>query len=151
MRIGFDRFTTGSQEAAQRAIQIMQRYGHHQIDTEILLLALIEQPQGGITPLLQFLKVDENALSERLDRMLRTGPPGEVVPVGEGQVSITPRLVQIIDLANEQAIQLGEEHISSEHIFLAIFDEHDTAAARLLEEAGLTRDRVYEAMRQRRA
>ena len=38
----FDRFTERAQEAAQRAAEIIQRYGHNQIDTEHILLALIE-------------------------------------------------------------------------------------------------------------
>ena len=42
----FDRFTERAQEAAQRSAEIIQRYGHNQIDTEHILLALIEQPQG---------------------------------------------------------------------------------------------------------
>ncbi len=54
----FDRFTERAQEAAQRAAEIIQRYGHNQIDTEHILLALIEQPQGVITQLLEILKVD---------------------------------------------------------------------------------------------
>ena len=58
----FDRFTERAQEAAQRAAEIIQRYGHNQIDTEHILLALIEQPQGVIPQILEFLKVDADAL-----------------------------------------------------------------------------------------
>ena len=54
----FDRFTERAQEAAQRAAEIIQRYGHNQIDTEHILLALIEQPQGVIPQILEYLKVD---------------------------------------------------------------------------------------------
>ena len=148
--IRFDRFTTSAQEVAQRAAEIMQRYSHHQIDTEHLLLALIEQPQGGISQLLEFLKVDANALSEGLDDILRTGPKGDVVDVGPGQIAITARVPQIIDLAIEESNGLKDELISNEHLFLAIFSEHDTPAVRLLEGAGLTRDRVYDAIQQMR-
>ena len=56
----FDRFTERAQEAAQRAAEIIQRYGHNQIDTEHILLALIEQPQGVIPQILEILKVDAN-------------------------------------------------------------------------------------------
>src|SRR6266545_2661415 len=108
--ISIDRFTKSAQEVAQRAAEIMQRYSHNQIDTEHLLLALIEQPQGGISPLLEFLKVDPNALSEGLDDNLRTGPKGDIVEVGAGQISITPRVVRILDLANEEANRLKDEH-----------------------------------------
>jgi len=144
----FDRFTERAQEAAQRAAEIIQRYGHNQIDTEHILLALIEQPQGVIPQILDLLKVDSAALSERLDYILRTSPKANIFGGGAGQIFITPRVKRIIDLANEEANRLKDEYISTEHIFLAIMSERTTPAARLLEGAGVTRERVYEAIQQ---
>ena len=148
--ISIDRFTKSAQEVPQRAAEIMQRYSHNQMDTEHILLALMEQPQGVIPQLLEFLKVDANALAERLDDNLRSEPTGDIVEVGAGQISITPRVVRILELANEEANRLKDEQISTEHIFLEILSEQNTPAARLLEGAGLTRDRVYDAIRQMR-
>ncbi|MGB8252224.1 MAG: AAA family ATPase, partial [Anaerolineaceae bacterium] len=144
----FDRFTERAQEAAQRAAEIIQRYGHNQIDTEHILLALIEQPQGAIPQLLEYLKVEASGLTERLDFILRTSPKANIFGSGAGQIFITPRVKRIIDLANEEANKLKDEYISTEHIFLAILSERNTPAARLLEGAGLTRDRVFEAVQQ---
>jgi ATP-dependent Clp protease ATP-binding subunit ClpC len=144
----FDRFTERAQEAAQRAAEIIQRYGHNQIDTEHILLALIEQPQGVISQILEYLKVDANSLTERLDYILRTSPKANIFGGGAGQIFITPRVKRIIDLANEEANRLKDEYISTEHIFLAILSERSTPAARLLEGAGVTRERVYEAVQQ---
>ena len=144
----FDRFTERAQEAAQRAAEIIQRYGHNQIDTEHILLALIEQPQGVIPQILELLKVDATALTERLDYILRTSPKANIFGGGAGQIFITPRVKRIIDLANEEANRLRDEYISTEHIFLAILSERSTPAARLLEGAGVNRDRVYDAVQQ---
>ncbi len=146
----FDRFTERAQEAAQRAAEIIQRYGHNQIDTEHILLALIEQPQGVIPQILEILKVDPALLIERLDYTLRTSPKANIFGGGAGQIFITPRVKRIIDLANEEASRLKDEYISTEHIFLAILSERNTPAARLLENAGLTRERVYDAVLQLR-
>jgi ATP-dependent Clp protease ATP-binding subunit ClpC len=146
----FDRFTERAQEAAQRSAEIIQRYGHNQIDTEHILLALIEQPQGVITQILETLNVDANALTERLDYILRTSPKANIFGGGAGQIFITPRVKRIIDLANEEANRLKDEYISTEHIFLAILSERSTPAARLLEGAGVTRERVNEAVQQLR-
>jgi len=146
----FDRFTERAQEAAQRAAEIIQRYGHNQIDTEHILLALIEQPQGVISQLLELLKVDANALAERLDYILRTSPKASIFGGGAGQIFITPRVKRIIDLANEEANRMKDEYISTEHLFLAILSERNTPAARLLEGAGITRDRVYDSIQQLR-
>ncbi|MFO7623681.1 MAG: AAA family ATPase [Anaerolineales bacterium] len=144
----FDRFTERAQEAAQRAAEIIQRYGHNQIDTEHILLALIEQPQGVIPQILDMLKVDAAGLTERLDYILRTSPKANIFGGGAGQIFITPRVKRIIDLANEEANRLKDEYISTEHIFLAILNERSTPAARLLEGAGVTRERVYETVQQ---
>ena len=146
----FDRFTERAQEAAQRAAEIIQRYGHNQIDTEHILLALIEQPEGVIPQILEILKIDPSILEERLDYILRTSPKASIFGGGAGQVFITPRVKRIIDLANEEASRLKDEYISTEHIFLAILSEKNTPAARLLEGSGINRERVVEAINQLR-
>jgi ATP-dependent Clp protease ATP-binding subunit ClpC len=146
----FDRFTERAQEAAQRAAEIIQRYGHNQIDTEHILLALIEQPGGVIPQILQNLNINAEALSDRLDQTLRMTPKANIFGSGAGQIFITPRVKRIIDLANEEANRLKDEYISTEHIFLAILSERNTSASRILESAGLTRDRVLEAIQQMR-
>jgi len=146
----FDRFTERAQEAAQRAADIIQRYGHNQIDTEHILLALIEQPQGVVLQILEILKVDPQILEERLDYILKTSPKASIFGGGAGQIFITPRVKRIIDLANEEASKLKDEYISTEHLFLAILSEKNTPAARLLETTGLTKERVSEAIIQLR-
>jgi ATP-dependent Clp protease ATP-binding subunit ClpC len=110
------------------------------------LLALIDQPQGVIPQILDHLKVDATGLTERLDYILRTSPKANIFGGGAGQIFITPRVKRIIDLANEEANRLKDEYISTEHIFLAILNERSTPAARLLEGAGVTRERVYESI-----
>ena len=142
----FDRFTERAQEAAQRAAEIIQRYGHNQIDTEHILLALIEQPDGVISQLLDILKIDPENFKERLDYILRTSPKANIFGGGTGQVFITPRVKRIIDQANQEANRLKDEYISTEHIFLAILGERNTPAARLLEDLGINRQRVMDAV-----
>ncbi|MDX1436942.1 MAG: AAA family ATPase [Anaerolineales bacterium] len=144
----FDRFTERAQEAAQRAAEIIQRYGHTQIDTEHILMALIEQPNGVIPQILDILAIDAEPILDKLDNILRTNPRTNIYGGGAGQIFITPRVKRIIDLANEEANKLKDEYISTEHIFLAILSERSTPSARLLETAGVTRERVYDAIQQ---
>ena len=146
----FDRFTERAQEAAQRAAEIIQRYGHNQIDTEHILLALIEQPNGAIPQILENLNISQEALVERIDSTLKSSPKANIFGGGAGQIFITPRVKRIIDLANEEANRLKDEYISTEHLFLAILSERNTPAARMLESAGLTRDRVLTAVQELR-
>ena len=142
----FDRFTERAQEAAQRAAEIIQRYGHNQIDTEHILLALIEQPQGVISQMLEILKVDAENFKERLDYILRTSPKANIFGGGAGQVFITPRVKRIVDQANQEANRLKDEYISTEHLFLAILTERNTPASRLMEDLAITRQRVLDAV-----
>jgi ATP-dependent Clp protease ATP-binding subunit ClpC len=145
----FDRFTELAQDAAARAYEIMQRYTHTQLDTEHLLLALLEQPQGVIAQVLEKLNVDVEVVEERLDEALRSAPKVFMPNLGQvGQVYITPRVKRVFDLANEEADRLKDEYISTEHIFLAIVTVRDGAASRLLNDFGVTRDRVLEILQE---
>ncbi len=144
----FDRFTERAQDAAQRAADIIQRYGHNQIDTEHILLSLIEQPQGVIPQILERLNVDIEDLTDRIDHQLRTTPKANIYGGGAGQIFITPRVKRVVDMANQEANRLNDEYISTEHIFLAILSERNTAIARLLTEVGITKDRVYDAVKE---
>ncbi len=143
----FDRFTERAQDAAQRAAEIIQRYGHNQIDTEHILLALIEQPEGVITQILERLNIDIQSLTDKIDQQLRASPKANIYGGGAGQIFITPRVKRVVDMANEEANRLEDEYISTEHIFLAILSERNTAIARLLSEEGITKERVYEAVK----
>ena len=149
----FDRFTERAQDAAARAYEILQRYGHNQVDTEHILLALLEQEDGAIPQLLARLKVDAAAIRERLDEVLRASPRAAIyggAGGNTGQVYITPRVKRIIDLATEEANQLRDEYISTEHIFLAILKERNTSVARVLAGHNITRERAAAAIRELR-
>ena len=146
----FDRFTERAQDAAQRAAEIIQRYGHNQIDTEHILLALIEQPQGVITQILERLNIDIDHISELIDQQLRGSPKANIYGGGAGQIFITPRVKRVVDMANEEANRLDDEYISTEHLFLAILSERNTAISRLLSDEGITKDRVYDAIKETR-
>jgi len=143
-----DRFTERAQDAAMRAYEILQRYGHNQVDTEHLLLALLEQPEGVIPQLLEKLGVDLQVMQARLDSVLRASPRAAVYGGGTGQVFITPRMKRVLDQANREASRLRDEYISTEHIFLAIVSERNTPSARILSDAGVTKDRVYDAIKE---
>ncbi len=97
----FDRFTERAQEAAQRAAEIIQRYGHNQIDTEHILLALIEQPGGVIPQILEKLSVSPEALTERLNATLRASPKAISFGGVPGRSS-SPRGEKNIDLATRK-------------------------------------------------
>ncbi|MEE9617236.1 MAG: AAA family ATPase [Anaerolineae bacterium] len=144
-----DRFTERAQDAAQRAVEVMTRYGHTQVDTEHLLLALLEQPEGVIPQILERLGVDVDQIQQRLDDVLRASSKAGVYGGGGvGQVFITPRVKRALELANDEANRLKDDYISTEHIFLAIASERNTPVARILRESGVTKKRIYDAVKE---
>jgi ATP-dependent Clp protease ATP-binding subunit ClpC len=143
----YERFTERAQDAAMRAAEILSRYGHNSVDTEHLLLALLEQADGVIPQILEKLTVNVDAMRERLDEILRASPKAAIYGGGAGQVFITPRAKRIIDIANEEANRLRDEYISTEHIFLAILTERNTAVAKIMTDNNITRERVYDAIK----
>src|SRR5574342_404303 len=140
----FERFTERAQDAAARAYEILQRYGHNQVDTEHILLALLEQPEGVIPQILEKLSVDQELIKKRLDDVLRASPKAAIYGGGTGQVFITPRVKRIVDLANDEASRFKDEYISTEHLFLAVCSERGTPSARILQELGVTKAKVVD-------
>ncbi len=143
-----DRFTERAQDAAQRAVEIMTRYGHTQVDIEHILLALLEQPEGVILQIMEKLGADVEQINQRLDDILKASPKAGIYGGGGvGQVFITPRVKRVLDLANDEANRLKDDYISTEHLFLAIASERNTPAARILRENGMTKNRILDAVK----
>ena len=147
----FDRFTERAQEAAQRAVELMTRYGHSQVDVEHLLLALIQQAQGTVPAILTELGTNPEQFDQALDGLLRQSPrPGIYGARGGQQVFITPRVKRVLDLSQEEATALKDEYISPEHLLLAITQEQNTPVTKLLAEHNITRTRILEVVQKMR-
>ncbi|HNZ14681.1 MAG TPA: AAA family ATPase [Anaerolineaceae bacterium] len=146
----FDKFSERAQDAAARAAEIITRYGHNQVDSEHILLALIEQPDGIVSQIFEMLKVDTIAVVDRLDEILRTTPKANIFGGASGQIFLTPRVKMVVDLAKTEATRLGDEYISTEHLLLAILAERNTQLARLLESHNITHQAVTDAIHELR-
>ena len=99
----FDKFTERAQDAAARAYQIVQRYSHSQVDTEHLYMALLEQNDGAVALILDYLKVDAAAMTDRVDETLKKAPKVNVYGGGVGQIFYTPRIRTVLELAQSEA------------------------------------------------
>ncbi|MDQ1592774.1 MAG: ATP-dependent Clp protease ATP-binding subunit ClpB [Pyrinomonadaceae bacterium] len=130
-----ERFTLRGQEAIQTAIEQAERNQHQQVEPEHLLVAMLEQPEGIVRPLigkiganLQVVLNDAQAAINRLPK------------VQGGQQYFSPRLTQIFTAAQKQAEAMQDEYISTEHLLLALVDEKDGAAGRILRQHGVNRE-----------
>jgi ATP-dependent Clp protease ATP-binding subunit ClpB len=143
-----NRLTEKAQEALRAAQSEATRLGHQQLDVEHLLLALLDQ-EGGLTrSVLDKTGVDADLVRQRLETELARLPKVSSASGGAGEVYITGRLNKVLVQAEDEAKQLKDDYVSVEHILLAIVDERSGTAARILNELGLTRDKLMQALRQ---
>jgi ATP-dependent Clp protease ATP-binding subunit ClpB len=124
-------------QAAQQAAQQLQ---HATVEPEHLLLALLEQENGLVPTLLQRLEVAPGPLSARV-RATLDNRPKQVGGGGEPQVGQALRAVLMA--AFDEMAQLKDEYVSTEHLLLGMLAQPSGEATRLLQQAGVTRDRVY--------
>lgn len=140
-----DKLTLKAQEALQEAKNIADKHNHQQIDVEHLLLALVEQSEGIVVPILQKIGVDVDQLKSRLAEHLSSLPQ---VYGGGGieQIYLTPRLNKTLENAWQEAQAMKDEYMSTEHILLAIAEEAEPSSPQILKGMGATKDRIYEAL-----
>jgi ATP-dependent Clp protease ATP-binding subunit ClpB len=136
-----NRLTQKSQEALHDAQTKALRFGHTEVDGEHLLLALLDQAEGLVLPLLARAGADPDRLREDLERELERRPKVSGPGSSPGQVYVTQRLSRLLDAADREARRLKDEYVSVEHLVVALLDEGSASAAgRLLREQGLTKD-----------
>ncbi len=144
----FERFTNQTKEAIAHSQQILQRYQHNQLDTEHILLALLEQ-EGGVVPrVLEAAGVDPDGLISALERELGTRPQVQVGGGDTQQIYLTPHTHRVLDLAWQQAQKMGDSFIAAEHILLAIIEDGQTEAGEVLADLGLTVEETLQALQQ---
>ncbi|HEV7529072.1 MAG TPA: ATP-dependent chaperone ClpB [Solirubrobacteraceae bacterium] len=142
-----NRLTTKSQEALHDAQTKALRYGHTELDTDHLLLALLEQPEGLAPRLLMRADVDTGALRSAVEGVLEGRPRVSGPGAAEGQVSATRALARVLDGAEQEAQRLKDEYVSVEHLLLAMLSSgNDTIAGRLLAEHGADRERLLDVL-----
>jgi ATP-dependent Clp protease ATP-binding subunit ClpB len=140
----FDKFTLKAQEVIQNSQEIASKKGHQQIEPEHLLYALLEQREGIIPPLLGKIGVKEDAILHDLKEALDQSP--SVSGAGYGSAYISPRSKGVLDQSLKEAAQMKDEYVSVEHILLAIIEDREGNAAKILASTGLARDTILKAL-----
>jgi ATP-dependent Clp protease ATP-binding subunit ClpB len=134
--------TVKAQEALQDADSLVSKYNHSTVDIEHYLMALLQQEDGVIPPLLDRIGVNRETLQGELDRALKEKPR---VYGSAAQVSLSPELANVLRLAEQEAEGLKDDYVSAEHVFLAILGQESRSAS-ILQRHGVTRKAVLEAL-----
>ncbi len=139
-----EKLTTKSREALVGAQHIAAEYNHQEIRPIHLLKALIDQEDGLIPSLLRKMKVDLGRISLAVEKELQNIP--SVNGPGAQQSYTSRDFSQVLVKAKNIAESMKDEYISVEHLLMGILDA-DSACARLLEELGVTKDTVLQALK----
>jgi len=134
----FDKLTLKASEALQTAQEGAAKRHHQYIETEHLLLALLEQTDGVVLPLLKKLGTDPGRIKGDLEEALDRLPTVE----GLVQTYLSPRLNKLFERAEQEAGRLKDEYVSTEHLLIAAA-EGDGAARDILTRQGVTKDAIF--------
>jgi len=140
-----DRFTEGAQEVLAESQNLVRTERHSQWDVEHVLMALLTHERGIMPALFEKLGVDTGRLRDGVAKSLAKTPKLQYDVV---QIYTTPRIVRMLEAANAEAERLKDEYVGVEHILIAIADEREGDSARVLREAGIDKERIYQALQE---
>ena len=138
----FDKFTIKSQELIQNAQSLASQSGNQQIEPEHLLSAMLDEKEGIARAMFHKLGVSlddiANELTQAIDKLPKISSIGDVY--------ISQMTKGILDAAFAEAAKMKDQYVSIEHILLAISDEKNGEAAKILNRNGITRESILKVL-----
>ncbi|SFI39324.1 ATP-dependent chaperone ClpB [Nitrosomonas sp. Nm34] len=138
-----DKLTTKFQQALGEAQSMALGKDHPYIEPQHLLLALLQQEDGGTSSLLQRAGVNVNPLREALVKSLERLP--KVEGVG-GEIGISRDLNNLLNLTDKEAQKHGDQFIASEMFLLAALEDRGETG-QLLKQYGANRNVLEQAIK----
>ena len=140
-----DKFTLRAQDAIQSAIELAERNQHQQVEPEHLLVAMLEQEEGIVRPLVGKLGANVAVILNDTQAAVARFPR-----VQGGQQYFSPRLTQIFTESQKQADKFQDEFISTEPLLLALVEEQSGDAGKILRQHGVNKDDLLKVIQQMR-
>lgn len=134
----FSRFTERARKVIILAKEEAKRFNHDYIGTEHILLGLIKEGEGVAAAVLQNLGLSLEAIRLEVEKLVQPGPPTVV----SGDIPFTPKAKKVIELATDEARNLGHNYIGTEHLLLGLLREGEGVASQVLSNLGLDLNRV---------
>ncbi|QQO09275.1 ATP-dependent chaperone ClpB [Breznakiella homolactica] len=141
--MNYEKLTIKAQEAINEASAIAQKNDHSQIETEHLLLALLEQEDGIVSPIIERIGANPKQLEQEVQMLVSATPKvyGEAA-----QLYFSSAASKVLAKAEAEANALKDEYVSTEHILIAIASS-DGKAGQLLKNAGVTKNAILSSLK----
>ncbi len=130
--MNFDNFTIKSQEAIQQAVNIVRQHNGQSIEPVHLLKAVIDKGESVVKFIFQKLGANETLINSQVEKEIETQPK-----VTGGEQYLSRESNEILQKAIEQSQKLGDEYVTIESLFMAIFLVKSQAST-ILKDAGIT-------------
>ena len=139
MSSGFERFSEGARRVLTKAQEEAKRLGHSYIDTEHILLGIVDEEAGVASKVLSNLGVPLTKVRAAVEFVVGKGERRTT-----GEISLSPRAKRVIEIAVDEARRLNSTYIGSEHLLLGLLGGKEGVACNVLENFGITLDRARE-------
>ncbi|MGI8988742.1 MAG: ATP-dependent chaperone ClpB [Bryobacteraceae bacterium] len=139
----FDKLTQKAQEGVQQAQELAGKSQNQAVHPIHLLLALVNQRDGIVRPVLEKCGVQPDAILHESERLVQSLPK---VTGQQSGMYLSPPLNQVFEAAFEEAERFKDEFVSAEHLLLAISDQKYDPAGNLLEKSGATHDAILKSL-----
>lgn len=133
------KFTKKAQAVIRRAQEAAIEFGHNYVGTEHILLGLTEVSDGVAAKAIENQGITSEDVMNKIESLIKTSDSVIGVPQ-----DFTPRTKRIIESSIQEASKMGTGYIGTEHILLALMNEADSIAARILVLLGINSQRLYE-------
>ncbi|MDT7815272.1 MAG: ATP-dependent Clp protease ATP-binding subunit ClpB, partial [Acidobacteriaceae bacterium] len=143
MAIRWDKFTLKSQEAIQKASSLANENGQPEVLPIHLLMALVEDKEGIIVPLLQKIGVPTEQLVSSARQVIDKLPK---VSGAAAEPGLSASMQKVLNDASKEAQDFKDEYVSTEHLLLALAQNKKDPAQMLLASLGATRDAILQAL-----
>ena len=137
----YDRFTVKSREALLDAQNLAGKQGNPELRPQHLLMTLITQDKGVVPSLLRHVGVDIQQLTREAAKLVDQLPKTS----GTAKARMSKQTKKIIDIADDTSRDMGDTHVASEVLFIAIEQVKDKSQ-QLMRDHGLTEARLKEAL-----
>lgn len=140
--MNFDQFTLKAQDALQEASALAQQNDHAEIGLEHLLIALLEQKDGLVKPIVERIGVSAGDLDSAAKNLLASYPK----VTGNVQIGLSSAAQKVLAKAEKEMNSLKDQYLSVEHILLAMSESEDRTGE-LLRKYGVTREAILESLK----
>src|SRR5215831_606145 len=138
-----DKLTQKAQEALQQTQALAEKNESQVLYPLHLLVALVEERDGIVRPVLEKAGVHPDAVAAEARRLFSTLPKATGMQPG---MYLAPPLNQILERAFDEAGRFKDEFVSTEHLLLSLSEQRSDPAGQLLDRAGATHDAILKAL-----